>query len=156
MNSWRRDMRELLDGAGTVRPAALRRSLSPDFLYATDLPGLLSREELRDFRKKAEERGWSTAEEKGRLQMKKRAEQPPEGWFEGPFGPEAACCGSLMKRHGGGEEYDEEGILSLIKAGEEGPEAYEQVCGRMHRQWAERLRKKEELPGTVPAWFGMK
>ncbi len=156
MNSWRRDMRELLDGAETARPAALRRSLSADYLYATDLPGLLSREELRSFRQRAEALGWNTAEEKGWLQMKKRAEKPPEGWFEGPFGPEAACCRSLAERHGGGAEYDEEGVLALIKAGEEGPEAYEQVCGRIHRRWAERLRKKEELPGMAPAWFGRK
>ena len=42
----------------------------------------------------------------------------------------------------------------LLKAGEEGPEAYERACGILHREWAAALRKGESLPDLTENCFG--
>ncbi len=154
MNAWRRELREMLDAAGAPRPPALRRSLREGWLYATDLPGIPGGERTADFLETAEKRGWKGKREAGWLLLKREAELPPEGWFSGPFGPEAACCRSLLERHGGGAGTAEKEVCLLVRAGEEGPEAYERACGDIHRAWAERLRKGQGLPGLQAAWFG--
>ncbi len=156
MNAWRKLLRDLLDGTGAPRPPALRRSGEEKYLYASDLPGLVSPEELNLFLEKAAEASWSGRVEKGWLLLVRDTKRPPEGWFMGPFGKEAACCLSLLERRGGGPERDPSAERRLIRAGEEGQEAYEKACGEIHREWAARLRKRETLPDIDPVYFGEK
>ncbi len=156
MNAWRLEIKEWLEEAGAPRPPALRRSLREDFLYATDLPKLLPREELERFEQRAEAAGWTWREEGDWLELTRGGEAPPAGWYGGPFGGEAACCLSLLERQGGGKGTDDRAVLKLIKAGEEGPEACEKVWREIHLNWAERLREGKELPQMDPAWFGGK
>ncbi len=154
MNAWRKMLRELLDGAGAPRPPALRRSGAEGYLYASDLPGLVSMEKVNSFLDKAGETGWKGKTEKGWLLLTRDAKCPPEGWFPGPFGAEAACCRGLLERHEKGNERDQEAERMLIRAGEEGAEAYEKACAGVHRDWAARLRKREKLPDIDPIYFG--
>ena len=44
---------------------------------------------------------------------------------------------------------------ALIKAGEEGGKAYENACQKLHREWAERLRRKEPLPALSLRYFSI-
>ncbi len=154
MNAWRKMLRELLENAGAPRPPALRRSGAEEYLYASDLPELLSPEKLNLFLKKAAEASWRGSVEKGWLLLTRDTEEPPEGWFPGPFGREAACCLSLLERRGSGSERDPAAERMLILSGEEGPEAYEKACAEIHRAWAARLRRKENLPDIDPVYFG--
>ena len=55
MNELRQELMQLLSGTESSRPAALRRSLREDFLYATDLPQAAGDSDVAAFRRKAEE-----------------------------------------------------------------------------------------------------
>ena len=160
MNEFRRTLRLALDQLGGVRPAALRRSRTEDSLYATDLPQLTDEATWRQFLSGLEKKGWQGRTAQGWLLLGFPAQEPPEGGFAGPFGPEAACCLSLLDRHDADrvpEEPDEETVnlrYRLIKAGEEGPEAYERLCGAIHGEWAARLRQHRALPLISRTFFG--
>lgn len=151
-NALRKELINITAAFGLARFPALRRSLREEWLYAADLPGFCAPDSLAQIRKKLAEAGWETREEQGWLQLRKAAPEPPEGWFEGPFGPEASCCLSLLSRHKGTAE---DGLTQrlLIKAGEEGAEAYETVCLRLHREWAARLRDGKKLPAVSLRYF---
>ncbi len=158
MNAWRKELRTMLDRLATARPAVLRRSREEDFLYATDLPQIATEAQILAFGREAESCGWRWIAENGWIQLSHPAEMPPEGWFEGPFGPEAACCASLLERHGAdgnrtAETETQRAAIALIKAGEEGPAAYEQTCQELHRKLAERLRNGESLPAPDLRFF---
>lgn len=159
------------------RPPALRRSLREDYLYASDLPGIVTEETLKGFIINAESAGWDVIREGGWIQMRRRIPELPDDWYRGGFeggdgrenGSELECCASLLARHPNpnekvrgeerqsgesgsykGKREGETEIIALIKAGEEGERAVEKLCREMHREWAERLRKKEPLP-PIPA-----
>ena len=155
MNELRLEIRKLLeDGETLLRPPALRRSLRGDMLYATDLPCVADAEQTAQFLRRAEEAGWRTESAEGWILLDRIPEFPPAGGFRGPFGPEAQCCASLLRRHPDRETAkgtDERRILS--KAGEEGPEAYERACGLLHREWAALLREGERLPNINQLFF---
>ena len=153
MNRLREEIRGLLSGADSARPAALRRSLREDFLYATDLPGTASGETVADFRQKAEEAGWRTVEADGWILLDRIPLHNADS-FRGPFGPEARCCASLLQRHPGKRKDGDREKRMLLKAGEESPDAYERVCGILHREWAAALRKGETLPDLTEDYFG--
>ncbi len=157
-NAWRVQLRLLLDRQVAVRPPALRRSPLPDYLYATDLPGLCSPSALAACCQEAESLGWAWHVERGWLHLRRPAIAPPEGGFCGPFGPEAACCAQLLSRHAGKggmlPSRWEEAAFALIKAGEEGPAAYERVCRALHQSFAECLRRGESLPPLSLSFFG--
>ena len=90
----------------------------------------------------------------GWIQMRKASHEPPANWHEGPFGPEAACCRSLLERHPEGSCSDVEKVQCiLIKAAEEGEKAFESACSELHHSWAECLRKGKPLPAVHPAYF---
>ena len=154
MNKLRQEAVELVSAAQTTRPAVLRRSLRPDMLYATDLPQVTDGETVADFLQKAERAGWQTEAENGWILMDRIPEQPPENGFRGPCGPEARCCASLLTRHSGRNRPDgKRERRMLLKAGEEGTEAYEKACGQLHREWAAALRKREPLPDVAIQFF---
>ena len=155
INALRKELKCLLEPENGRRKPAIRRSLLEDWIYAADLPEFIPGGELETVCRKLQEAGWEILLEDGWLQLRKPADEPPEDWFEGPFGPEAACCGSLLSRHP--EQHREKDwkiICSLIHAGEEGPEAYEAACRQLHHRWAERLRKKQKLPKISLFYFG--
>ena len=155
INALRKELADLLGSCPADRTPALRRSLREEWLYSTDIPALISPDRLRLLRDELSRAGWECAEEGGRLELRKPAGEPPEGWFEGTFGPEAACCLSLLERHAGDAGADPEAAERLmIKAGEEGEKALESACGKLHREWAERLRKREPLPAISRGYFG--
>lgn len=156
MNTWRQELAALLREAPCRRPAALRRSLREDWLYATDLPAVTDAPALAAFREQAGKRGWRLEEQQGWLLLKQTVPGAPGNGYSGPFGPEAGSCLSLMRRHpdsGDTETAAERAVILLVKAGEEGPEAYETACAALHREWAERLRKGESLPSLEESFF---
>ena len=134
---------------GRKRPA-IRRSLREEWLYAVYLHGTAA----GDLSGKLREAGWESLADGDWLQLRKAADEPPEGWFEGPFGPEAECCRSLLGRHSERRQEDDQRIeYSLIRAGEEGQAAYETACRQLHHAWAERLRKGQSLPNVSLTYF---
>ena len=154
MNSLRTELNILLAELKTKRPPALRRSRQEEWLYNTDLPGLCKEEELKRGLRILEEAGWETSTDREWLHVRKAAEEPPDGWYNGDFGPEAACCLSLLDRHKTNGENGEAVQRMLIKAGEEGGKAYESACALLHSLWAEKLRKKDRLPAVSRKYFG--
>jgi len=154
MNAYRLELKNLLAGLEWSRPPALRRSFREDWIYASDAPALAGEETLKVLIRRAAEAGWETAVPDGWIQFRKPAPEPPEGWFPGPFGSEAACCASLLRRHPDQEnEAAEAAQRRLIRAGEEGAQAYEAACEALHREWAAKLRRGEKLPAVSPAYF---
>ena len=154
MNKLRQEIRTILDGTDSSRPAALRRCRQEDWLYATDLPQAASAEAVNAFLRTAEGNGWRTRKEAGWILLDRIPEIPPADFFSGPFGPEARCCLSLLRRHPDRKGNADHAVRMLLKAGEEGPDAYERACGVLHREWAAALRKDEILPGMATLYFG--
>ena len=157
MNAWRKELQEMLKEMQLWRPPALRRSGAEDSLYATDLPSLAKEAALHAFCARLTEKGWQCREERGWLHLRRPAAHPPEDWFSGPFGPEAGCCASLLRRHAetsADPEGGDRAAFALIKAGEEGPDPYERVCRRLHGEWAAALRRGEALPKLSLRYFG--
>ena len=155
INGLRKELDIFLRAADTVRPPALRRSLQEEWLYSSDLPMICTEAGLEETERRLKEAGWETGREAGWLVLRKDVCTPPEDWFDGPFGPEAVCCRSLLARHPGRTP---EGTAALqrrlIKAAEEGETAFESACGAIHREWAVLLRKREKLPEISPRYFG--
>ena len=146
MNKLRRELNEMLSQTETNRPAALRRSLKEDYLYATDLPQATGGKETIAFRLRAEEAGWRTAEDEGWIQLDLPGALPADAGFRGPYGKEAMACASLLRRHPGERVPGDKERRILTKAGEEGPGAFEKACAKLHTEWAAALRKREPLP----------
>ena len=146
MNELRQELMQLLSGTESSRPAALRRSLREDFLYATDLPQAAGDSDVAAFRRKAEECGWRTAEEDGWILLDRIPEKPPAQGFNGPAGTEAGCCAGILRRHPENRKDGTRAKRLLIKADEEGREAFEKACRVLHREIAEALRKGDPLP----------
>lgn len=151
MNELRRELARLLAETGTKRPPALRRSLREAYLYATDLPQAAGAEEKDAFLRRAKAAGWTALEENGWIQMDKCPEGPPE--TGGEAGPEALRCASLLRRHPEARQDSRREKRILIKTAEEGKAAREEACAALHREWAERLRKREGLPDLEEKWF---
>ena len=154
-NALRKELAALLAVPQGNRQPVIRRSLTEAWLYATDLPALYDGEIPDGILSALESAGWTCQPENGWLLLTKTAKEPPEGWYNESFGPEAACCRSLLERHPAkGEEPSEADQRLLIKAGEEGEKAYEEACAVLHGKWAERLRKGQSLPDLDRRYFG--
>ena len=154
MNALRKELQELMKIPQAARQPVLRRSIAEDWLYATDLPAVCNGESLSLFLDSIRKAGWEYAEEKGWILMRKPADKPPEEWYDGSFGTEAGCCLSLLERHERQAIDEPETVQrTLIKAAEEGEKKYEAACAAIHREWAERLRRGESLPGIDRAYF---
>ena len=146
MNAWRKELNDLLSAADSRRPPALRRSLTEKYLYA---------ESVQSFLEAAESAGWSAAECRGWIELDRFAAEPPEGGLPDVSGPEAACCLSLLRRHRRDTApSDGRSERMLIKAGEEGPDAYERICAALHASWAESLRNRRGIPAVSDIFFG--
>ena len=154
-NALRTELAALLKAPEGSRAPALRRSLRADWLYASDLPALYGGNLPEELLRRLKEAGWEAEPDGGWLQLRKPAPEPPEGWYGGPFRTEAACCLSLLERHRHCDADPEPAQRRLIKAAEEGPEAYEAACAALHRDWAERLRRGETLPAVSRRYFGV-
>lgn len=154
-NALRRELTELLTAPPGNRKPVIRRSLAEAWLYATDLPALYGGQVPDSVLSALDAAGWTFLPEKEWLLLVKQAKKPPKDWYNLPFGPEAACCLSLLSRHpvmDGGPSRTAECLL--IKAGEEGEKAYEEACAALHRYWAELLRTGELLPDIDRRYFG--
>lgn len=154
MNSLRTELNNLLRKIQTDRPPAVRRSRREEWLYTTDLPMLCNEDQLKMGISLLIKAGWETEPDDGWLHARKPADEPPEGWYSGRFGPEARCCLSLLDRHDRQDEGKKAVQTMLIKAGEEGDNAYEAACAFLHTLWAEKLRKQEKLPAVSRSYFG--
>ena len=142
MNDWRKQLGRLLEEMPASRPAALRRSLKPDWLYCTDLPACGSAESCEAFRAGAERLGWETEREGGWIQARRRSGTLPADWpGREAIGPEAECLRSLMARHPELHLSAREEIL-MAKAEEEGPAQREAACKAVHGRWAALLRER--------------
>ena len=154
INRLRRELAGILEKIPSKRTPALRRSIPDDWLYATDLPVIPGNEPegaLAVFT----EAGWDCRIDGAWLLLRKSLKEPPDDWFEGPFGPEAGCCLSILRRHRermNGNTGDL--AFALIKAGEEGADAYEQTCGKLHGLFSALLRQGKELPDISLRYFG--
>lgn len=154
-NALRKELTALLAAPSGNRQPVIRRSLAEAWLYATDLPVLYGGSVPESIFSALDTAGWTCLPENGWLLLAKSAKEPPEDWFDGSFGPEAACCRSLLERHPAmDEEPSEAAQRMLIKAGEEGEKAYEEACATLHREWAGRLRKGRSLPDLDLRYFG--
>lgn len=153
-NALRRELTELLTVPQGSRRPVIRRSLQEMWLYATDVPLLFEGSVLEHMLHALAGAGWAYEQDGYWMQLRKTAQEPPEDWYTGTFGPEAACCLSLLERHqGSGGEPSEKVQYMLIKAGEEGEKAYEEACAAIHREWAERLRKGNSIPEISRRYF---
>ena len=153
INALRKEMAEIMASRLLKRTPAVRRSSMPEWIYATDILLLLNGDEQDSLLKELAGKGWEYREEHGWLQMRKSAPEPPEDWYEGSFGPEAACCASLLDRHPSKGSEAETAQRVLIKAGEEGDNAYEAACRQLHQEWAEQLRRGDPLPVLSRKYF---
>lgn len=155
-NAMREELAALLTATDAGRTPAIRRSLREDWLYATDLPALYHGSVPKALTEALGGAGWEYIQDGDWLLLRKPAADPPANWYTGDFGPEAACCLSLLERHPvlSGEQADTI-QRRLIKAGEKGREAYEDACALLHREWAERLRQGRYLPDISRRYFGL-
>ncbi len=142
MKDWRKQLSRLLEETPASRPAALRRSLKPDWLYCTDLPACAPPESCEAFRAGAERLGWETEREGGWIQARRRGGTLPADW-PGPeaSGPEADCLRSLRNRHPELHLSAQEEML-IAKAEEEDPAKTEAACKAVHARWAALLRER--------------
>lgn len=154
MNELRLEIRKLLDSMECIRPAALRRSRREDYLFATDLPATVSAQAAEEFRRKAEKAGWRTKATDGWIELDRIPEQVPAGLVPDNPGPEARCCANLLRRHPDKRKNGNKEKRFLMKAAEEGPDAYEKACCSLHREWAAALRKGDALPDLPAGYFG--
>ena len=165
MNRLREELDRILRECPAQRPPALRRSLSEDWLYAADLPRAAGEETVQTFLERVRAAGWRAELREGWIELDRRVTAPPAGWHPGDSGPETACCLSLLKRDrpARGNESPEEAEKAaaraerlLLKAGEAGGNTWEEACGRLHREWAVRLREGKEIPPVNPRFFEQK
>ena len=153
-NALRKELAARLTAPEMSRAPVIRRSLKEEWLYTADLSLLYDGELPEDVAKKLSTVGWIYRPEGTWLQLRKTATEPPADWYADSFGAEASCCASLLRRH---PERDEDGSeamqYKLIKAAENGFEAYEAACTEIHRSWAERLRQGKKLTEISIRYF---
>jgi hypothetical protein len=157
VNPYREELRNILADLETERPAALRRSRSERWLYATDLPMTASEDIMETFVTRAGQAGWTIEKEEGWFQLDRKVSVPLSGTVPAEWTacPAAACCRSLLERHRDrltvSDGYAER---MLVKAGEENPAAYEEACRKLHARWAEALRCRQKIPAVHLTFFG--
>ena len=154
MKKWRTELNQMMAEAGFRRPPALRRSGRDDFLFMTDYPIAADEMAVAQFVKAAAEEGWRVERDGDRLYLDRPAVFEAVGSLPDPV-PEASCCLSLLKRHGN-EAVPSDGSAErmLLKALDEGTDAYQKACRTLHVIWAALLRKGAALPKVDMRFFG--
>ena len=142
---WRKELQALLGTVPVSRRPTLRRSLLPDWLYASDLPRCAEEDCCRAFAARVEALHWEVRVQEDWMQLRKTGLRFTPEWFPERAGPEAGCLRELLLRHPGSADPALESI-ALIKAREEGPDAFELACRALHRELARRLRAGEPFP----------
>ena len=79
-NALRRQLSSFMNEQQPERQPALRRSRSADWIYASDIPVLLSDESKGRLLGILEKAGWEHLEDGKWLLLRKTAEEPPEDW----------------------------------------------------------------------------
>lgn len=128
------------------RKPALRRSDHADFLLATDLPLTCDEATAALFVAQMEADGWHVEPVNGWLWLDHPVPVPEASPCTAPG--ELGCLISLLERHPGSTA-DAADIHALVKASEAPEAVLERLCAAWHRNWAERLRRHEPLPGGL-------
>lgn len=153
MNKLRQEILEILSMTEADRPAALRRSRLEEFLYTTDLPQVASEDTIDVFCREAEKNGWRTKITGSWIQLDRLPDTVIPDFLPDRTCREAECCASLLQRNSGRRRNGDREKRMLLKAAEEGPEAFGKVCGILHGEFAAALRKKEALPDIPAEYF---
>ncbi len=156
LNRYRRELRDMLNVLNVRRPAVVRRSMRDSFLYATDLPQAADPADTRKFIENILHSGWKVETDKGWIHLDPPGIQSwPDPDMKFPENPESECCLSILRRHPDGTAASAGTTeRKLIKAAEEGPEAYARACAQIHAEWAEVLREHRKLPDIDPKFLG--
>ena len=156
MKEWREEIAEMMDHAGCFRRPSLRRSNREEYLLSTDYPQAADPDAAQALIRAARSKGWKILQEDGWIYFDRPAV------FEAADGaphacPEADCCLSLLERHPDARvPSDGKAERMLLKAMEEGNEAFETVCKKLHGIMACSLRKKERIHDIDQRFFGGK
>ena len=156
MNELRKQIQEELEKTTAFRKPSLRRCGDDRWLYETDLPRKAEDSETRSFVCRISVAGWHVKAEENRLLLDRESAYPPRDFYADSFGPEAARCLSILRRHDARNRGNDasQAVRQLIKAGEQGYAAYEQVCRTLHREWASDLREGKGVPDVQLSFFG--
>lgn len=141
-------IRPLLEAVPARRAPTLRRCDDSGALLATNLPFLADESAVLDFIHSAETQGWTVTPRNGWLLLDHDVSILDMPVPDAPRG-EIGCLISLLVRHPMDTSPCQDELRALIKSAEVSAEALEQLCGQLHRQWAERLRRHAPLPGGL-------
>ena len=147
LKALRAELQSLLREAAVTRPPALRRALTDQALFATDLPQCTDSDTVQVWIRRAETMGWQVMPEGGWLLLDypiTPTASPPSRLPPGELG----CCISLLQRHLS-DETDPVWARRLLKAAEAGVEPQERVCRALHLRLAELLRAHLPLPAQM-------
>ena len=137
---WRQELRELLSCSGADPIPALRRSKSPDWLFACDLRHV-NPEVIASFPLRAAEAGWETSALNGWLHLRREEYLSPSFWLPLlPEGEEPDALRRLLLLHPALHP-DPHHVWDLLKALELSPDQLEHACRQIHRDLAVSLRK---------------
>ena len=149
IHPWRKELAALLAAAPVSRPPALRRSLHPEFLFATDLPACAGPESCEIFLRCAADAGWESFQESGWMNLRKKDVLfPPDWWDSLPQEEEAVCLRVLTAVHPS-LRFSRLQSCMLQKAREEGPDSLEKACRTVHRDFARQLREQSRQAGSA-------
>ena len=147
LTALRMQVQSVLYAVPAKRKPALRRSDLPTALLATDLPLVADERAVEAFRAEMTAFGWRTAFHNGWLTLD--ADIPaPEYTIPATLTGECGCCISLLLRHAEDAPV-EMYIREVVKAEDAGRQPLEKWCVQLHGDLAERLRKKQPLPGAL-------
>jgi len=141
-------LRPLLEAVPTQHAPTLRRCDDPSALLATNLPFLADESAVLDFIHSAETQGWMVTPRNGWLLLDHDVSILDMPVPDAPRG-EIGCLISLLVRHPQDTSPCQDELRALVKSAEVSAEALEQLCGQLHRQWAEKLRRHTPLPGGL-------
>lgn len=136
---------------GLPRRPALRRALTDDAWFATDLP-LFCPEAVSALRAALPD--WHIAHAaNGWLLLEKELAAPELCLHKDTAVPgEIDCLISLLERHPS-EKTDSAALHRLLKAADHSAKELEQEARRQHNAWAALLRCHQSLPGALLPWL---
>ena len=150
---WREDLLRIMETAGYRRFPSLRRSNREDSLFATDYPQAAEEPSVRLFICKAKNAGWHIVSDNGWLHLDRTAVIEAAD-FPPIQTDQSACCLSMLYRNRFPILSDGTAERMILKALEEGTEAYNTACKKLHSAWAVSLRNHTGIPAVDPEFFG--